>query len=821
MLFKKSESKKTKAAETVNFASQKKVAPGQEYQTLKSIQKRMIFRLDNQINETSTIANSLINTTKQINSAIEQQLASIEGVVDEISNYSALAEEVFASIENSKEITHRTLDVAKDGTQAVDLSLKAMDDIQTSVNTVKDAVHDLYEKSQNVDELLTIIKDIADSTNLLALNASIEAARAGEAGRGFAVVANEVKKLASRSIDSVEHINTILNDIKNSIRNTTQLMIQTDAEVSSGKEISAQTRTVFQTIIDSAKETTAVSDEIHQAVARQTATLEDVIASTQDMSHQFGKLTNIVEVTLLNTEFTSTSLSSLKKLSLGLNEINSTLTTTDETEGEQPTSIHTLVNYTPKNLDPMMSSDVEESQVFINIHSTLVAINEQGNVAPAIAKFWSVLEDQVTWEFQLRKGILFQNGSALTAEDVIYSYERFLSPKLNSPNTWMLSDIVGANEYASGKANKVSGLQIINNSTIRIQLKAPYTGFLLNLGQANCVILSKKAMEVQGEIVGCGAYQIDHIDDTSAVLKANPTYYMGQPYTTHMHFSTAFNDRIDRFKAKEIDFFRIEDGKSYEIAKAAGATIQLVDLLAIYFLGFNFRSNHPIIHNKKARQAINFALDKSRIIQESLGGLGGIASNPLPSAMLDGYSPKAYEYNPQKAKQLMKESGVTNMKLNMYTRDGYSGGIFTLVLKIILENLKDIGIEIKVSDVTSQEFFTAKGYEKADVFLSRWIADTGDSDNFLEPIFNPSSQNNFSGYNNSDILEWMSNAKKMLNPAKRLNYYIDISKTLNEEVPWAYLFHPKVGVAAQPYVRGLSVNSLGTIQYDRLYTIKE
>ncbi len=786
---------------------------------LRLINNRMIHRLSTQVDETSNIANGLIATTKQINEAIDVQLASIEGVVDEIGNYYALTEEVFASIESSKEITGRTLQVAEEGTGAVDSAMRSMDEIQHSVVTAKGAVDDLFLKSQNIDELITIIKEIADSTNLLALNASIEAARAGDAGRGFAVVANEVKRLASHSLESVERINQILGDFKNTIRNATALMDQTDTKVVAGREISENTRTVFKTIIEAAQESTAVSEEISHAVSKQSSTLEEVIKSTQDMTQQFDKLTNTVELTLLNTEFTSTSLASLNRLSSGLNEINEVLHQSAQLAGEIVTKINTIVSYLPQNLDPMLSSDAVETQLFLNLHATLVSINEQGNISPGIAKSWSVMDDGVTWEFQLRKGICFENGDPITTDDVRFSYERLLSPKLRSDLSWLLADIVGAKDFAEGRAASVSGIKVVNPQLIRIQLKAPYTGFLLNLGQANCSILSKKALESQGKIIGGGPFSLDHITAESAVLKANPHYFLGQPYTNEIHITTCSTERPERFKANTLDYFRIEDGQSYNDARSCGAQIQLVDLLAIYFMGFNLRSGHPLVKSKEARQALNHAIDKKLIIERALGGLGSVASNPLPSAMLGGYSPQPYAYDPQKAQHMLKSAGITNKRLSLCARDVKAGGVFAHTVKIIMDNLQAIGFDVSLKDVTSQSFFSNREYEKTDLFVTRWIADTGDTDNFIEPIMNPASSNNFAGYVNHDVLDWMANAKKMLNPAKRLKYYINVSDTLREEAPYVYLFHPKVGIAYSNNLRGLNINSIGQINFDKLYKL--
>lgn len=177
---------------------------------LKSNHKFIVKRIDNKIGEAELVVDSLIDVSGNISKYIEVQVNAVQKIVDEISSYFALAEEVYANTENARQISEQTLAVARKGSSAVNESINAMKDIETSVNETKEVVNVLSSKAAHINELPGVIKSIADNTNLLSLNASIEAARAGDAGRGFAVVAQEVKKLAERSVDSIKFINNII-----------------------------------------------------------------------------------------------------------------------------------------------------------------------------------------------------------------------------------------------------------------------------------------------------------------------------------------------------------------------------------------------------------------------------------------------------------------------------------------------------------------------------------------------------------------------------------------------------------------------------------
>ena len=343
---------------------------------------------------------------------------------------------------------------------------------------------------------------------------------------------------------------------------------------------------------------------------------------------------------------------------------------------------------------------------------------------------------------------------------------------------------------------------------------------MLNLGQAACPIISKKAFQQYGQVVACGAYTLEAADDRRIVLKAFKDFYLGEPLVDTIELIADTQNIAESFTGKEYDFIRVEDDAVYKAAMAVNAHIDVVDMIAVYYMGFNMRSSHEIVKNRDARQALNHAINKERIIKEALGVLGTVASSPLPASMLGGKTIKPYEYDPEKAKRMLKQSGIKNFNITLAARDGSGGGVFAKTLKYILEDLEAVGFHIKVTDVTTSEFIEKKVFSTHDVFISRWIGDNGDPDNFLEPLFNPDNVSNMSGYNNNEIVTLMGEAKKLLNPTKRLEVYQKISQLLHQEAPWVYLFHPKLGVAYHAHLAGMNLNSRAIIRYDQLYLNK-
>ncbi len=780
---------------------------------LKHNQKCIVTKLSNKIDETGFATENLIGITNNINQYVEVQMSSIDKLINEITNYSALAEEVLASTENSKQIAEQTMGIAEEGRMAVDNSIKAMSEIESSVYDAKTVVMDLNTKSADINEMLDVIKDIANHTNLLSLNASIEAARAGEAGRGFTVVAQEVKKLAERSVESAGFISKTINEINTSIAHTIAAMDKTTAKVKEGSDIAQTTMLVFQNIINAVQTSTDVTAEINLALASQTENLENVISSTEEMSHTSETLLSVVESASLNTQYTKTSLNILWEVSEDLKYISDNLLREVVATAKAESILTTCLHGVPLGFDPAMAIDQESGQVIVNAHAALLAIGSTGEISPGIAKSWYVEEDHLTWVFNLRKGAKFHNGRELTATDIKYSYERILSPSLKSPNSWFLENLEGATEYLQGRAKEVIGIKILDKYRVSLKLTVPYTGFLLNLGQYCCSILAKEEIS-KGKIVGCGPFILDEIKSNGCTLTAFKDYFGGAPYADKINIEFNPVNAAEKFLSKDYNFITIDNKTLMESIKSGeSASIKLKDVMGTYYAGFNLKSKSPLLQDEEIRRSLNHAIDRKKIIEEILGGMAIESKGPFPPSIIDNKYLPSLDYNPNMVKDLIAKKRLgSSLKLKLLIRDGSPDTVFNKIAHYVLEDLKKVGIECNIEKVPSDKYFGS--IANSDLFISRWIADTGDPDNFLQPNFNQTNYTDFTGYNNEDVLEMMNSAKEIINPLKRNKVYEDIQKKIVQESPWIFLYHPQVAVAANDGVLGARLNPLGIVRFE-------
>jgi len=786
---------------------------------LKKNQENIVHRMAMKIDETAFATDNLIKITYDLADHVDVQMDSINRVINEIANYSALAEEVYASTENSKQIAADTLDTAYTGNDAVTNSINAMKEIEESMIYARSIVNNLDKKSDKINEMLKVINSISYNTNLLALNASIEAARAGEAGRGFAVVANEVKKLAGNSAESASQIATTIKEINEEVINTIKAMDNSMLKIQEGTSIANNTMLVFNEIISAINTTTTVTEEINMAVSKQTQSLENVINCTVDLTNNSNKVTSLVDIASLNTQYAKTSLDILSGVSKDLISISDKLLNEVKIDTKDSEIIlNTSLNSMPLQFDPRLANDQDSAQILFNIYGSLLYIGSTGEISPGIAKSWYVEDDGVTWVFSLRRGAKFHNGREVISQDVKYSYENMMSPKLKSPNTWFLEHIEGAEDYVNGRSNEIIGIKVLDKYRVSIKLISPYSGFLLNLGQFSASILAKEDVDI-GKLTGCGPYIIEEVTDEYCVLKAFKDYYGGAPYQDKIIVNYKNDDIAQGLIDDRYDFANINNKEDFDKIKSnSDINIDLKDVMGTYYVGFNLEGNSILAKNKEIRKALNMAINKKSIIEDILGGLGEVANGPIPPNIIDNSYLQEISYNPAMAKEILTKEGFykSNSTFKLVIRDESESTVFYRISKYVIKDLEALGIKFEVSKVSPRDYLKPETIAKYHMFIGRWIADTGDPDNYLQPLFNYKNETDFTRYNNSKVMDLMDKAKQIINPNKKIGAYKEIQELIIDDYPWIFIYHPKVALASNKNIAGVRMNPLGLINFENI-----
>ena len=503
----------------------------------------------------------------------------------------------------------------------------------------------------------------------------------------------------------------------------------------------------------------------------------------------------------------------------------------------------------PPQLDPHMATDTTSARTALCMFDTLVTNSNDGQkILPWLAEKWDVSKDGRVWTFKLRKGVRFHKtteggkptangGREVTADDWKWSFERMIRDK--SPRAYFIDCVAGYDEMAAGKAKTWSGIKAVDKYTLQFTLKKPFAPFLSVLAYNSLVVVPKEDVTKWGKNfsfhpVGSGAFSFDTWkQDQKLTLKKNPNYWRKDAKGKQLPYLDAFEMVIipdgtvawEEFKKGNIDMMReVPDRLVKDARKLLGKNLLEGPQPGTYYYGFNM-SKPPFKGNKKLRHALNYAVDRKRINDLVLEGLFFPAKGILPPSM-PGYNKnlKGYEYNPEKAKQLMKEAGFPNgievtLQINQNIRHKAVG-------EAIQAQLSELGIKANIKVVDWGVHLDMLDRGESEMYRMGWVVDYLDPDNFLFVNLHSSNfgaKGNYSFYKNPEADKLMEQGRIETNHAKRMAIYQKAEQLIVDDAPWVFLFHYYNNVATQKWINGAKLPAFGdyTVRMDEVWTTKK
>ena len=768
-------------------------------------------RVSSEAEEALEVTEMLLKSVEDINTEMEKHNEHILKTVDVSAEVGAFSEEVNAGVDETMKVIEDTLNKAKTGQVSVNNVITSIETVQSTVENMKGTILELAEKSNKIKGILDTIKGIAKTTHLLSLNANIEAARAGEAGKGFAVVAGEVKKLAESSSKSADEIDSIVSEITKVTSETLNIIMRGTDRVMESTSIAENAGQAINDMMDSVERTKTISTQISAAVRQQVDKNQYLISVIDEMVQVAEKVKSFNENISVNADRQKAALNNLRGTISNLNQ----LSTIDSKENIQITTF-TMASTAPKTLDPGMATEINVSNILTPINLGLVQFGPGTEVVSGIAKTWHIESDNVTWSFNLRKNMKFHNGKNITAKDVKHSYERLLSKKLDSPNRWFLSMVKGADDYYNGRANEVVGIKADGDYSLRIVLEYPYSSFANNLAHCSCAILPKEEFDnVEKKPIGAGPYKFAswNKEKNEIVLEKFEGYALGEALVDNIKIVCDIDDSDEKFVSGDLDYLAINAANAEKI-KEKGYKVDLTQCIGVRFVAFNYRSSNPIVNSKEARQAINYCVDKERIVKEALGGFETMCNGAFASSILSNSSLVPYNRNINKAKELLRKSGITSGTLNLQiSNTGANAAFHSKLSKILKENLKEIGIELRINEVNGAKYYDEESFKKSDLFIYGWLGDSGTADNFIEPLIDINNTSNRSRLNNPVLLELVEKAKKTKNPYKYREILCKIENIIIEDASWVPISNICTSYTYGENIKGLRVHPLNIINF--------
>ena len=454
----------------------------------------------------------------------------------------------------------------------------------------------------------------------------------------------------------------------------------------------------------------------------------------------------------------------------------------------------------PDQLDPQKTSAYFSFEVLENVFDTLVEPDANLEMRPALAQSWSVSPDQLTWTFQLRKGVTFQDGTPFTADDVVYSYRRIIDEKLSNVD----------------KFSSVSDVSSPNPATVVIQVKQPTPNLLTNLGGFKGVAIVQRKNVESGQIathpVGTGPFAFTSQKSGDLItLTANPNYWGGRPKVPGVtfRFISEPSTALSALQAGEIDWTdSIPTQRVAQLKNDDSIKLAVTPSNDYWYLALN-EAREPW-KDPRVRQAIAYAIDRKAIVQAT--SYGTAAANQL--AIPDGnpwYTPYGkYRYDVNEAKRLLDEAGASPKNLDMLVTSEYPETV--TAAQVIADNLKPLGITVNIRTVDFATWLDEQNSGHFDMLMMGWLGNI-DPDDFYYAQHHTDGTSNAQKFSNPDVDRLLDAGRVEVNQQARQQDYAKAAAIIADQASYVYLYNPSVIQAWTPNLSGYEARRDGAVRF--------
>ncbi|HBM46946.1 MAG TPA: ABC transporter substrate-binding protein [Lachnoclostridium sp.] len=469
-----------------------------------------------------------------------------------------------------------------------------------------------------------------------------------------------------------------------------------------------------------------------------------------------------------------------------------------------------------EGLDMQKSTSSRSAAIADEVTESLLRFDDDNNEEPVLlTDFPSVSDDGLTYSFELKQGVHFTNGTELTSKDVKFTFERMFTPSTAAKSTAYFNMIQGAQDMLAGSATELSGFEIVDDYHFNITLEYPFAPFVKNIGTSYADIFPEDACTAAGEnwglgtdLIGTGPYKIEENDDTTqVVLVKNEDYHGGEVNLDELQFIFYDDDqtKLIAYENGDIDLADLNASLLSQYQANYADEITAYYPLGTAFISMNL--NDQYLSDVNVRKAISLAINREELVDAVLNGAGIPATSYLNNG-IPGHddSLSVYEYNPEKAKELLAEAGYADgITITSEVRQSDQA-----VYSAIQGYLAEVGINMELNVVDNATYNSDRTAGKIPLTGMTWNALYPDGDFQMYNYFY-SSKSDAQGvfYHNDEFDKLLDDARKSTDEDARAEMYKEADKILSQDdyacIP---LYYPQSQFIAKPYVKNYKVGNL-------------
>ncbi len=488
------------------------------------------------------------------------------------------------------------------------------------------------------------------------------------------------------------------------------------------------------------------------------------------------------------------------------------------------------------SLDPAFSKDQATMWMCSQVYNGLLQLDDSLNVIPAIAKSYTISENGLTYTFLLRDDVFFHDhplfeqgeGRRVVADDFVYSFNRIIDEKVASSGAWLFH----------GKVADKEPFAAVSDSVFVLKLKVPFRPMAGLLTLQYCSVVPKEIVEYYGKdfrtvAIGTGPFKLKKWQEGEAlVLTKNDNYFEKDSLGVRLPYIDGV--RISFLADRGVEFLQFAQGgfdmvngidKSFidkaldvqgNLKESAGKDITMIRIpyMNTEYLGFSMRkARNEALKNVKVRQAINYAIDREKMLIYLRNGVGTPAYHGIIPKGVKGFNPEVfgYSFQPDKSKELLAEAGYPGGK-GMDKIILSSNPMYQDLTEFIAKSLENIGLKVEVQLSPGSFLREAMSKNEVDFFRASWIGDYPDAENFLALFYGKNSAPpNYTHFSNPEYDRLYLQAMSAKGDAEAAILYRQMEQIMLEESPIVPLFYDELVRFTGKRVKFLSSNAMNSL----------